>query len=386
MNKSVSAWGVFVLGLLMIAFLAGCGGVSANTPRPTPTPMPTPNPSPSPGPSPSPTPAAHGTFLYLSNTTNLSGFRLNPDGTLSQLAGSPFAIQGFIGTAGNFLLVFSGTTVSTYQVDPASGVPSFVSSVSVPGASGGTADAHNLYVQGNIPNSNLIGFYGFTISSSGMLAPVAGSPFPFGQSCDFCDVPEGMALNNNFLIVGGVGFHGVGDFTVYPRGPGGVLGPEQLLGTGEQESVTIQNPTGSFAYTLDTSDFLLTEFTISAPGKATPGAQLNLDNPQDGVVHTSNKFLLVPDLSGVVHVFSIDPATGAPSQIGTSEPAGNGTGGLIMDQSGRFIFVVQGANPNFPGSTNQITEYSFDPGSGAMKKLRVFPQPGSPEGIVIITR
>jgi 6-phosphogluconolactonase (cycloisomerase 2 family) len=104
------------------------------------------------------------------------------------------------------------------------------------------------------------------------------------------------------------------------------------------------------------------------------------------VVHTSNKFLLVPDLSGVVHVFSIDPATGAPSQIGTSEPAGNGTGGLIMDPSGRFIFVVQGANPNFPGSTNQITEYSFDPGNGAMKKLRVFPQPGSPEGIVIITR
>jgi hypothetical protein len=344
--------------------------------------MPTP-----PGATPTPTPAAaHGTFVYLSNTTSLSGFRLNPDGTLTQLAGSPFAVQGFIGTAGSFLLVFSGTSVSTYQVDPASGVPSFVSSVSVPGASGGVADAHNLYVQGDIPNGNLIGFYGFTINSNGMLAPVAGSPFVFGQACDFCDVPESMALNNNFLIVGGVGFHGVGDFTVYARGSGGVLGPAQILGTDAQESVTIQNPTGSFAYALDTSDFLLSEFTISASGKATPGAQLNLDNPQQVVVHTSNKFLLVPDLSGVVHVFSIDPATGAFSQIGTSEAAGNGTGGLIMDPSGRFIFVVQGANPNFPGSTNQITEYSFDPGNGAMKKLRVFPQPGSPEGIVIITR
>jgi 6-phosphogluconolactonase (cycloisomerase 2 family) len=129
----------------------------------------------------------------------------------------------------------------------------------------------------------------------------------------------------------------------------------------------------------------LQEYTISASGKATPGAQLFLDNPQQVVVHTSNKFLLVPDLSGVVHVFSIDPATGAFSQIGTSEAAGNGTGGLVMDPSGRFVFVVQGANPNFPGSTNQITEYSFDPGSGAMKKLQVFPQPAQP-GIVIITR
>jgi len=381
-NSLVSACGVLILSLLLTLTLSGCGGVGAH-PRPTPTPTPMPTP---PGATPTPTPAAaHGTFVYLSNTTSLSGFRLNPDGTLSPLAGSPFAVQGFVGTAGSFLLVFSGTTVSTYQVDPASGVPSFVSSVSVPGASGGTADAHNLYVQGNIPNSNLIGFYGFTISSSGMLAPVAGSPFVFGQACDFCDVPESMALNNNFLIVGGVGFHGVGDFTVYARGPDGVLGPAQILGTNAQESVTIQHP-GSFAYGLDTSDFSLQEYTISASGKATPGAQLFLDNPQDVVVHTSNKFLLVPDLSGVVHVFSIDPATGSFSQIGTSEAAGNGTGGLIMDPSGRFIFVVQGANPNFPGSTNQITEYSFDPGSGAMKKLQVFPQPGSPEGIVIITR
>jgi hypothetical protein len=311
---------------------------------------------------------------------------MNPDGTLSQLAGSPFPVQGSISTAGNFLLVFSGTTVSTYQVDPASGAPSFVSSVSVPGASGGVADAQNLYVQGSMSNGSLIGFYGFSISAGGMLAPVAGSPFAFGQACDNCDVPESMDLNNNFLIVGGVGFHGVGDFTVYTRGPGGVLGPAQVLGTDQQESVAIQHPTGSFAYALDTSDFLLSEFTISASGKATPGAQLNLDNPQQVVVHTSNKFLLVPDLSRVVHVFSIDPATGAFSQIGTSEPAGNGTGGLIMDPSGRFIFVVQGANPNFPGSANQITEYSFDPGSGAMKKLQVIPLSASPAGIAIVTR
>ena len=45
MNKSLSAWSAFVLGLLMIAFLAGCGGVSANTPSPTPTPTPTPVPA-----------------------------------------------------------------------------------------------------------------------------------------------------------------------------------------------------------------------------------------------------------------------------------------------------------------------------------------------------
>lgn len=223
MKNFVSAGSFLVLALLLALSLAGCGGVSAN-PKPSPSPTPTPMPTP-PGATPTPTPAAaHGTFVYVNNTTSVTGFRLNPDGTLSQLAGSPFAIQGFISTTGSFMLVFSGTSISTYQVDPASGVPSFVSNVNVPGASGGVGDAHNLYVQGNIPNSNLIGFYGFAISSSGMLTPVAGSPFVFGQACDFCDAPESMALNDNFLIVGGVGFHGVGDFTVYARGPGGVLG------------------------------------------------------------------------------------------------------------------------------------------------------------------
>jgi len=380
MKNFVSAWSVFALALLLVLSLAGCGGVSAN-PRPTPTPMPTP-----PGATPTPTPAAHGTFVYLSNTTSLSGFRLNPDGTLSQLAGSPFAVQGFISTTGSFLLVFSGTSVSTYQVDPASGVPSFVSSVSVPGASGGIADAHNLYVQGNIPNGNLIGFYGFAISASGMLTPVAGSPFVFGQACDFCDVPESMSLNNNFLIVGGVGFHGVGDFTVYPREAGGILGKAQILGTDAEERITIQHPTGSISYALNTDDFSLNEFTISPSGTATPGAQAFADTqPEDILIDNTGRFLLLLDLTGVVHIFSINPGNGNFSQIGTSEAAGNGAGGLIMDPSGRFIFVVQGSNPNFPGSTNQITEYSFDPGSGAMKKLRVFPQPAPPAGIAIVT-
>ena len=383
MKTLVSAGSVFVLALFLILSLAGCGGVSANPgPTPTPTPMPTP-----PGATPTPTPAAaHGTFVYLSNTTSLSGFRLNPDGTLSQLTGSPFPVQGNISTAGSFLLAFSGTTVSTYQVDPASGAPSFVSSVSVPGASGGVADAQNLYVQGKTPDGNSIGFYGFAISASGMLAPLAGSPFVFGQACDFCDVPESMALNNNFLIVGGVGFHGVGDFTVYPRGAGGILGKAQILGTDAEERVTIQRPTGSISYALNTDDFSLNEFTIGPSGKATPGAQKFADTqPEDILIDNTGKFLLLLDLTGVVHVFSIDPGNGNFSQIGTSEAAGNGAGGLVMDPSGRFIFVGQGSNPNFPGSTNQITEYSFDPGSGAMKKLQVFPQQ-APTGIVIVTR
>jgi 6-phosphogluconolactonase (cycloisomerase 2 family) len=200
-------------------------------------------------------------------------------------------------------------------------------------------------------------------------------------------VPFSLALNNNFLVQGGVGFHGVGDFTVYARGAGGTLGPAQILGTDAEEAVTIQHPAGSFSYALDTSDFSLNEFTIASSGKATPGAQMFVDsNPQDILVDNTNKFLLLVDNAGAVHVFTIDPSSGNMSQIGTSEAAGSNPGGMAMDTSGRFVFVPQAANPNFAGSANQITVFTFDPATGAMKKLQSFPQPGPPGGVVVIAR
>jgi len=150
MNKSHSAWGVLVLGLLMIAFLAGCGGVSANTPKPTPTPMPTP-----PGATPTPTPAAaHGTFVYFSTSaSNTVGYKLNPDGTLVPLAGSPFAVSGNLVAAGGFLAASTPNTVFAYQVDPASGALAQTGSGSVNGGGPIAADARDVYVAGNIPRT-----------------------------------------------------------------------------------------------------------------------------------------------------------------------------------------------------------------------------------------
>ncbi len=387
MKRLLPAWSVCFLGFLLLAFLVGCGGVSANTPRPTPTPTPNPTPSPGPSPSPTPTPQAHGTFVYFSNSASQTvGYRLNPDGTLVPLAGSPFAGAGGLAAAGGFLAVSSNNTVSTFQVDPASGALLLAGSFPANGAGSITADAQNVYVTGNIPANNTTGIYGFAIAGNGALTPLAGSPYTFTTACDLCDVPDSLALNNSFLVQGGVGFHGVGDFTVYTRGAGGVLGAPQILGTSAMEAVSIQHPSGAIAYSLDEDDFSLNEFTISSTGKANPGPQIFIDNPQDILIDTTNKFLLLLDLSGVVHVFSINPGTGAVSQIGTSEAAGNGAGALGMDTTGRFVFVSQDANPNFPGSVNQITVYSFDPGSGAMKKLQAYPQTAAPGRAVVISR
>ncbi len=225
------------------------------------------------------------------------------------------------------------------------------------------------------------------MAENGALTPLTGSPYVFTQACDFCDVPFALSLNNTFLIQGGVGFHGVGDFTVYPRGVGGVLGKAQILGTDAEERVAIEHPTGSISYALNTDDFSLTEFTISPSGNAAIGAQTFANTqPEDILVDNTGRFLLLLDLTGVVHVFSINPGNGNFSQIGTSEAAGIGEGGIIMDPSGHFVFMTQVANPNFPGSVNQITVFTFDPATGAMKKLQSYPQPNPPGGAVVIAR
>lgn len=384
MNKSLNAWSVLVLGLLMIAFLTGCGGVSATTPRPTPTPTP----SPSPNPSPSPTPAAHGTFVYFSTSaSDTVGYKLNPDGTLVPLAGSPFAVSGSLAAAGNFLAASSNNIVSTFNVDPATGTLSAAGSGSANGAGAITADSRNVYVTGSIPANNSTGIYGFAISGNGALTALAGSPYTFTGACDFCDVPFALALNNNVLIQGGVGFHTVGDFTTYARGAGGVLGKAQILGTDAENRVAIQRPAGNFSYALNTDDSNLTEFTIGADGKPTPGSGLFTGSGQDMVIDTTNKFLLVVDNAGVVHVFVISPANGSMSQIGTSEAAGNGANGIAMDPSGRFVIVTQSATgTNLPSTANQLTVFTFDPASGAMKKLQSYPQTSTPGKVVVMAR
>jgi hypothetical protein len=383
MNRLVSACGVFTLGLFLTLTLSGCGGVSAS-PRPTPTPMPTP-----PGATPTPTPvAANGTFVYFSTSaSNTVGYRLNPDGTLVPLAGSPFAVSGGLAAAGSFLAASSGGTVSTFQVDPATGALSPAGSGTVNSGGPIAADAHNVYVAGNIPANNSTGIYGFAISGNGALTALPGSPYTFTGACDLCDEPFVLALNNNVLIQGGTGFHSVGDFTTYARGANGVLGKAQILGSDAEERVAIQHPTGSFSYALNTDDSSLNEFTIGASGNATPGAQLFTGSGQDMVIDSTNKFLLVVDNAGIVHVFAIAPADGSVSQIGTSEAAGNGATGIAMDPTGRFVIVTQSATgTNLPSTANQLTVFTFDPASGAMKKLQSYPQSNTPGRVIFVAR
>ena len=116
MKSSPSALSMPVLVLVTLVFFAGCAGVSG-----------------SPAPNPTPAPAPHGTFVFVSgfngNVQQTNGFRLNPDGTLTSISGSPFPIAGDLAVSGSFLIGRGGKDLTSYRVNPGSGRQVAVDSV-----------------------------------------------------------------------------------------------------------------------------------------------------------------------------------------------------------------------------------------------------------------
>jgi hypothetical protein len=362
MNKSFPAWSVLVLGLLMIAFLAGCGGVSANTPPPTPTPTP----SPSPNPNPSPTPAAaHGTFVFV-NGVEVAGqptdtYRLNPDGTLTLATGSPFPVSGMLASSGSFLAVASGNSITSYRVDATTGVPTAAGNAQVNSSQAVAADAHDIYVAGlSADGANWV-LYGFSIGGAGLLTPLPGSPFKLVGTCELCSQPVSIGLNNSFLVVGLSGFQGAGGILALPRAANGTLGVPQPGGVNESGAVAVQ-PNGNSAFSIDGSLEAIDSWALDAAGHPTAGSGVPPSTLVfiDEVVDPTGKYLLALDNSGVVHILTIG-ANASLSQIGTSESAGSGDR-IAIDPSGHFVIVTQ-------ASPDQLVVFTFDPASAAMKKL-----------------
>lgn len=401
MKNFVSALSLLILGLFVTISLAGCGSVQATSaatvPTPTPAPSPTPivsspgTPTPTPTATPTPSPVAAGTFVFSGSPLEnraVTGYRLNDDGTLTPIPGSPFPVNGALAVSGNFLVSAQDGVVVTFKIDPGTGSLTTAGSGDVPGPISVAADTANVYVAGQLsPAGSGTGIYGFSIAANGALTPLAGSPYFFAAGCDTCSSPLALTLNDNFLIQGGAGFQGIRNFTSYLRMSGGVLGTPQTLPSESGDRVAIQHPAGNFAYALDTSDTALDNFTIQANGTPAAGNDnLFSDNGQDIVVDNSGKFLLMVDLSGVVHINSIDPTDGSFTQIGTSVSAGAGAVSIAMDPSGKFVLVSQSAtSSNLPGAVNQITVFTFDSASGAMKKLQSYPL-GSDPGKAVIAK
>ena len=301
---------------------------------------------------------------------------------MTVLANSPFPSSTALAVSGNFLIAAQDGMVVSYRIDPGTGNLTTASSRDVPAIVALAADGKNVYAAGSLnPASSGTGIYGFSISASGALTPLPGSPYFFSVACtDVCDSPLALTLNDNFVFEAGAQGHGSGSVTAYPRAADGTLGA--LHNAFDPETLTkaaIQPSGGRFAYTANGLE--LSDFMINADGSVATIGSPQFPNAADVALDSTGKFLLMLDSSGVVHISTIDPATGSTSQIGTSEAAGNGATAISMDPGNKFVIVLQSATP--PQNTNQITVFTFDETSGAMKKLKSYPAGSEPTFTVV---
>jgi hypothetical protein len=374
MKEFNSALSMSVLALITLVFIAGCAGLSGN-----------------PAPNPTAASAAHGTFVFVSGSTSgpatlTDGYRLNPDGTLTAIPGSPFPIGGAVAASGSFLMSISQAGLTSYRVNPATGVPKLAASATVPTFVDTLgADARNVYVAGA---NDVIGFfiYGFSLDDSGALIPGPGSPYISGGPCDQCPLPlfPNLALNNNFFALSVDGFRGTGGMSVFRRDSKGSLSRGGFSTSEGQSAAALQPGAGNVAFSLISED--VTSYRLDSNGTPTKVMDLapaGLDAIDETVDATGN-FLLVLDSSGAVHVFTIDSASATFGVLNTSEPTGDGATLMAMDPSGRFVIVAQSSEGGFLSTPDRITVFTFDPASGTIKKLQSYPMDKSPFRIAFV--
>ena len=359
-----------------ILFLAGCGGasnVSSSAPLPPPT-----------GAS-----SAHGTFIYVRNDNSrtgtdgsISGFRMNRDGTLTALHGSPFSINGNLAVLGNFLLVADCQGVTSSRIDPLSG--SLTPAAHTATSSGiGFLTVDPIAVDsGNVYRGARDVIYGFSIDDNGAFAAISGSPFSFGPG-NFVVDSMSIGVQNSFLFASGSSVD-VSGLAAYKIRNGALV---YFSSEGEAPDVLTLERSGTVAFAAGGS--VIESFVIDEAGTLRPGSKTldNSGNVQALAIDPTGKFLAAIDTTALsftdshVAVFSIDPVTNNLTELGapvaTGEPGGSS---ITFDPSGRFILITHGGDELF---SNDLTVFSFDPASGTVTRIQSGPTGTNPGSVVV---
>jgi DNA-binding beta-propeller fold protein YncE len=132
-------------------------------------------------------------------------------------------------------------------------------------------------------------------------------------------------------------------------------------------------PTGtarSYAYVADDSSSTATGYSIDPTtgaltelGSAGAGRSL----PNNVMAHASGKFVYLSNDDGVT-AFGIDPATGAATQLGTTDPAGAWPMQAAIDPGGDFLYMGKNyaVDGGPPVGLPELSTYRIDSGTGEL--------------------
>lgn len=307
-------------------------------------------------------------FLYVpSGSSSIAGFRIGTNGTLTALAGSPFATSfnsAFIvfTPSGKFgyTETYPGSNVEILSVNTTSGAITSIGSV-VPGSR--TSDLAMMH-KGNFLytfDNGTSDVSGFAINATtGALTAVPGSPFAAGPGCASGWItPSGKfvyAANFDGTISGYSINATTGTLTQISGSPfpGPTFSGGNLRGTPNGHFLYngLLNAGGIAAFAIDQSTGALTSVAGSPFAAGTI--------PTAALVDPSSQFAYVPNYGGQqpLLTFSINSTTGALTQIGSQ--------GLVGAQAAWFSYTSGAAlkfSPTFAYVTNltsgSITELNI---------------------------
>ena len=294
--------------------------------------------------------------------------------------GTPPQCQGAtcVPSATEFLYVTAQDAVSGFKLG-ASGAPTSVQKQSGPNQSIGiVADrsAKFLYVS-DFENA---GIQAYAISAStGLLAPVAGSPFPAGSAPDTGGIV--VDPSTKFLYATLMNSGKVAGYTINPTSGALTAIAGSPFPAGNTPSQAIVDPSGKFLFVNNFNDSMgtinaygidpTTGVLTPVPGSPFP-TQAGFPGPWGLAITGGGKFLCVAmvgtvNANNAISVFSIDPATGVLGQIvGSPFPAGQGPLALATDAAGKFLFATNLFDDSVSafavdGSSGELTQVAGSP-------------------------
>ena len=365
----------FVFALCLIG--AGCasvGGSSTASAGPNPSPSPTPNgptPTPTPnGPTPTPTPTpvqTSGTFLYVANNGStrqvggqVDGFRVNADGSLSPVPGSPFkTANGSVvvksDPQGRFVFVGEDGTVPrapgsnclahpsillVKRVSPGSGTLTQVQSVTLKGSCIRDIAVDPTSTQLYAGTDDAPGFTGliegFSISATGTLTKMAGSPVAV----------EGLPLSMAMHPSGKFIYAATPNVTVLDRDTAtGDLTVRGVFNTAKRQIAL--NAAGNWLAGSERDSDNVSEFFVDDGGNILATDNLHPATVPDGIgVDPQGQFFVVGEFvtsantGGLLTLEQTNPPNGEYFNTAAPIAAGTNPHSTVFDPTGKFVYTA----------------------------------------------
>jgi DNA-binding beta-propeller fold protein YncE len=328
---------------------------------------------------------ADAVFVNLNSSpwNRVAAFRVNADGSLTSVPGSPFFTWGAAGYNGNtggmalaglnLYVVNSATnSVSGFAVDPLTYVLT-----PIPGSPWPTRDApigvavtpsgDRLYVANGA--NHLISVY--AIQANGSLIEIVGSPFSVQDDPFFLL----FSSDGRFLYVSLPGSNTIGAYAVAADGSLSALPGSPFYSPGYLTFALAATPDRSRIYACNYSSHNVSGFSVSSNGTlaALPASPYGgVYTPVGIVCHPNGEHLFVANVfANCISTMAI-AANGSLSPTASSPFASSGSGpvGMAINPQGTFLFVTNGYATGT--STNDVGVYAIGTGGS------LTPIPGSP--------